>query len=269
MIRFRPTARFLHALCFLACATAHAQTPAIEFTPQIPAGEGAGPGALNFSYGREELSNDSPDWTETILKYQHRFGKRHFLEGGIAQTERFDLDDTRFMALYGVPLNAALTATVLAEYSDTHRVLPETLFEGVLQYEFAQAWLLHGGARTTRYDDVRVNQGFLMLEHYFGNFSASVAWRPARAFGITAHSYEFRAAYYYSDKSSVVFSFAEGEEATNVGTGVVIADVRSYAVFGRHAWEPGPWALRYGWNYVEQGDFYDRRGLTLGIEYAF
>ncbi|HKY02872.1 MAG TPA: YaiO family outer membrane beta-barrel protein, partial [Burkholderiales bacterium] len=145
----------------------------------------------------------------------------------------------------------------------------ETLFDGVLQYEIARAWLVHGGARTTRYDDVRVNQGLLMLEHYFGNFSALVAWRPSRAFSVTAHSYELRGAYYYTDTSSVVFSFADGEEATNVGTGVVIADVRSYALIGKHDLEPGRWALRYALSYVKQGDFYNRRGLTLGVEYNF
>jgi YaiO family outer membrane protein len=137
-----------------------------------------------------------------------------------------------------------------------------------VQYEFAPAWLLHGGARSTRYDETRVNQGLLMLEHYVGPFSWAAGWRPTRAFGTTAHNGELRASYYYGDAGSVGLILAAGREATSIGETVTLASMRSVALVGRHRLQRN-WTLTYSAGHTRQGDFYTRNGLSLGIQYAF
>ena len=224
--------------------------------------------SVGFSTGVEQLSNNSPDWRESVVLLRHQSAPRQQFETTLTRTERFDLRDTRLALGYSHPITEKLVGTVDANASDTHRVLPRNAFGGTLQYEFAPAWLVHGGARTTRYDDVRVNQGLLLVERYVGAISFAAGLRPARAFGTTAHSGELRAAWYYSDRNSVSLILAAGEEATSVGSDVVLADVRSAVITGLHALNRN-WALTYAVGHTRQGDFYTRNGVSVGVQYTF
>ncbi|HWU97548.1 MAG TPA: YaiO family outer membrane beta-barrel protein [Oxalicibacterium sp.] len=217
---------------------------------------------------RERLSNDSPDWTDSAVSIRRDLGVRHLVEATLVETERFDLSDTQINALYSFPVNAALTATLEGNTSPTHRVLAKNAFGGTLQYEFAPAWLLHGGGKSTRYDDVRVNQGVLMLEHYFSSYSWLVGWRPTRAFGTTAHAVEARGAYYYGDKNSATILIAAGKEAASIGTDVTLTSVRSLVLIGRH-WLDKDWAFNYSIGHTRQGDLYERNGIDIGVQYNF
>jgi hypothetical protein len=50
---------------------------------------------------------------------------------------------------------------------------------------------------------------------------------------------------------------------------VALEHVRSLALVGKHTLGAGPWALRWGLHHVRQGDFYTRRGATLGVQRDF
>ena len=92
------------------------------------------------------------------------------------------LDDTQIDLAHTRPLGERVVATLQASASPTERVLPSRSLGANLQYEFAPAWLLHGGLRHTRYPSTEVNRLNLMLERYVGNFSASLAWATPEAF---------------------------------------------------------------------------------------
>jgi YaiO family outer membrane protein len=219
-------------------------------------------------FSHDHLNNGSPAWSETAVRISQSLAPRRLVDVAVTTTERFDLRDRQIGAAYVAPLSGALTATLEANASSTHRVLARNAFGATLQYEFAPAWLLHAGARTTSYDTVRVNQSLLMLEHYFSDFSWALAWRPARAFDTTAHSAEIRASYYYGDKSSVGIIVAGGKEAASIGSVVTLTDLRSGALVGRH-WLNRDWALNYALGSTRQGNFYVRNGISLGVQYAF
>jgi YaiO family outer membrane protein len=216
----------------------------------------------------ENLSGTQPNWHDFGVRLNKNFGSRHILDASITQTRRFDLSDTQFSGMYSLPISTKLTGSFGGNLSPTHRVLPKYSLGGTLQYEVARGWLTHGGLKTTEFNNVRVNQGLLMLEHYFSNFSVAVAFRPSRAFGSTANSTELRGGYYYNDQNSVSLSLSEGSEATSVGTGVVLADVQTIAVFGRH-WLTRNWSANYAVGHTRQGDFYTRNGVSVGVDYAF
>ncbi|GIZ53733.1 YaiO family outer membrane beta-barrel protein [Noviherbaspirillum aridicola] len=224
--------------------------------------------SIGLRAGVERLSSDSPDWQERSLHLSHAFGKRHLLDAAATRTERFGLDDNQFALGYAVPLTERLTATLDANVSDTHRVLARHAYGGVLQYEFAPAWLVHGGVRSTRYNDVRVNQGLLMLERYVGAFSWALGWRPARAFRTTAHGIELRGGYYYGERNSAALILAGGKEAASIGGEVVLTTLRSVALTGRH-WISDDWAVNWSAGRTRQGDFYSRNGINLGLQYTF
>ena len=215
------------------------------------------------------LSNDTPDWRAQSARITYKHGPRDVREVTLTRTSRFGLTDQQIGGVYSMPSGDRLTATLAANFSPSHRVLARHGVDASLQYEFAPAWLLHGGLGNNRYDQVNVNQGRLALEHYFSSFSVVAAWRPVRAFGVDTASSEFRANYYYADHSFVGVSVSHGREATFVNAGsVVLANVRSAALTGRHEL-PRHWAIRYALTHTRQGDFHSRDGVQLGVEYRF
>ncbi|MFC5462124.1 YaiO family outer membrane beta-barrel protein [Massilia niabensis] len=220
------------------------------------------------SAASEQLSNGSPGWREVGVGMQLRYGPRQVLDLAGADVHRFGLHDSQFAASYSLPLSNVLTATVEGNASATHRVLARHAFGAALQFEFAPAWLLHGGARTSKYDSGTVNGFQVALEHYFSSWSVLLGWRPTRAFGETVHSAELRANHYYGERNAIGLIAAGGEEAASVPGGVVLTDVRSLALTGRH-WVNPRWALTWGASYARQGSLYTRKGLNAGVQYVF
>lgn len=223
---------------------------------------------IGVGVGREQLSNNSPDWHEHTLQLQHKFEKRHVAGLELSDIERFGMRDSRLGISYTQPLNGQLTATVDAALSPTHRTIAKNALGAALQIEFAPAWLLHLGGRTTRYAAATVNQAIFGLEHYFTDFSWAATLRPARAFGETAVSGDIRGSYYYGDRSSISLIAAAGDEATSIGNRVTLAQVQTIALTGRH-WLDRRWAVTYGANHTRHGGFYTRSGINLGLQYAF
>lgn len=241
---------------------------ALALGPAAAFGEPVTPG-LELSTGRQQLSNSSPDWTEHAARLSLRRGTREFTELGLVQTERFGLRDDQLTGVFVRPLDERLTATLDASLSPTRRVLARHHLGGSLQYEFAPAWLVHGGLRHTRYESNVVNQGHLMLEHYVGNFGWLAAWRPVHTQGRDTASLELRGSYYYGERSAASLSLSDGREAVLVGGGDVrLADVRAAVISGRH-WLRPDWALNYEWGVTHQGDFYTRRGWRIGVQHLF
>jgi len=235
--------------------------------------DAAAPGSptMQVELGAEtsSLSNGSPDWRETSLRLTSQPEKRSVRSLGLRQSSRFGLDDHEISGQLTTPLSDRLTATVGGSLSPTHRVLPRQGLEGALQYEFAPAWLMQGGLSNRRYDTTHVDQATLMLEHYFSSFSASFAWKPVRASGVSSSSTEVRTSYYYSDASFTGLIFSKGQEATTIAPSlVVLADVRSTAWWGRH-WLTRQWAVNYALTHTRQGNFYNRNSVRIGAEYAF
>lgn len=223
---------------------------------------------VGVSGSYERLTGNQPNWHDYSLRLNKNFGSRRIFDAAITEARRFGRSDTQFSGMYSSPISPKLSGSIEGNVSPTHRVLARYGVGGTLQYELARGWLAHGGLKTTSFNDVRVNQGLLMLEHYFSNFSLALALRPSHAFGSTANSTELRGGYYYGDRNSVSLSLSGGREATNIGTGVVLTDVRTIAVFGRH-WLNRNWSANYAIGHTRQGDFYSKNGITLGIDYTF
>lgn len=224
---------------------------------------------IELSADSSRLSNGTPDWRETTLRLTRKLSRQSARTIELTQTNRFGLDDQEISGLLSTPLSDKLTATVSGSISPTHRVLARQRVEGSLQYEFAPAWLVHGGLGHRRYDTVRVDQANLMLEHYFSSFSVSAAWKPVRASGVSSESAELRFSYYYGDANFAGLIVSNGQEATSITPStVVLADVRAIALLGRH-WLTRQWAMNYALTRAQQGNFYTRNSVRLGAEYAF
>ena len=232
----------------------------------------AEPGARNttisVSGAGETLGDGVSGWREKALRVRRDFAPRTLAELGVSSTRRFGLADTQVSGAAVWPMGAKWTASVDASYSRTHRILPRNAFGTTLQYEFRRGWLLRGGGKTTRYDEARVNQAALAVEHYFKDYGVTVSWLPTHVFGVTANSYAVQGVWYYGERDAVSLTLATGREANNVGGGVVLGQVHSAGIGGRHMLSQG-WSANYGANYTKQGDLYTRKGLNLGLAYSY
>jgi YaiO family outer membrane protein len=237
--------------------------------PTLAAAAGFTPSTtLGIEAAHESLDNGSDDWRALTLRARHDMGVRELAELTFGETERFGLRDNQVGVLYSTAIGGALTATVDANASTTHRVLARNAAGASLQYEFARGWLAHGGLRTSDYSTARVNQAHLMIEQYAGAASWSLAWRPTRAFSTTAHSAELRGAWYYGERNSVGLSYARGKEAASTPFAVTLTDVRAFALTGRHALAPH-WTVNYAFANTRNTGLYTRKGISVGLARTF
>lgn len=216
-----------------------------------------------------DLSRGHRDWSEVSVRYVRLGAPRESTELAVTGTSRFGLKDSQLDVVHTAPLSPSLVASVQASHSPTARVLPGRSAGGSLQYEFAPAWLVHGGFRHTHYESTDVNRLNVVLERYAGPFSASVAWSPVRTLGTRSDLVELRGTWYHSEGGSIGLIASRGDEATQLGGGVVaLADVRSLALVGRHRLGPD-YGLNYALSRTRQGRFYTRTGVSLGVQRDF
>ncbi len=249
------------AICLLVLAggsvPAHAQGTALPRTE------------VGLSTERSDLDRGNEDWTEHSLRLQRSHGARDVSALVLTRTSRFGLDDTQVELSHERALSPAWVAGLALTVSPTHRVLPRTGLAGRLQYEFAPAWLLHLGARHTRYSDSEVDRLDLGLERYVGDFSHALRWSPVRALGRNVQVVEWRSQWYPAEGRSLGLIVAAGDEATELGAGnIALARVRSLALVARWRLD-SDWTLTGSLSRTRQGDFYVRTGVGAGVQRRF
>lgn len=215
------------------------------------------------------LGNSYQDWNELTVGYSRQWNRRELAEIAVSRTHRFGATDSQVEAGYTRPFGPQLTLSAHLALSPTSRVLPRHSAEFGAQYEFMPAWLAHARLRHTAYRATSVDQATLTLERYFGNYSASLAWRTVRALGTRASGLELRGNAFYGDDSYVGLIVSAGDEATPTAPDIVtLADVRAVALVGRHRLQPG-WSAIYALNRTRQGSFYIRTGFSVGVQHDF
>lgn len=234
-------------------------------------GAWAGPASDTLSLRLEtsHLDRGYASWREQGLSWRRGWQDGRGLELGVTATERFGLEDQRLSVDVQQPLSLSVGLALEAAWSPTHRVLAQGTAGARLSWKFAPQWVGYAGARTSRFNETHVHQGTLAVEHYVGAFSLAASWMPTQALGASTASGSLRGDWYYADRSAVGLLLAGGQEATRVGPGtLVLADVRSVALVGRHALSAQR-TLRWGLERTRQGDFHTRTGASVALQHAF
>jgi len=227
--------------------------------------------ALELGYGRESLTNNLSDWTNTYLLGSRKLGERQTFYGGLRETERFGLKDSEAHAGLYFPLGQSWGGIIEGSYSPTHEVLPQRSVYGYLQKNFRGGWGLGLGLRHNEYTATANNVASLLAERYWGNFRGAYTLYSGRPEGASsAASHRMQLSYYYGDRSTIGMSYANGREVENVGLprGVISTDVQSWSVSGQHWFTPSL-AITYDLIQHEQGTLYRRQGLQLGLRRSF
>jgi len=218
--------------------------------------------------GGDWLSEGRAGWRNESV-----FIDRKWADGAVGgvrvnTTQRFGLNDSQVEGYYSLPLTQLLRIGVDAQVSPTHKVLAKHGLGASAQYEFAKAWLAHTSVRQLRYDSVTVDQLSAGVEHYFGNWGAYAGIVNSHAYGADTQTYIGRLSRYYGERDRVNLIIASGREPVNIAGVVTTSDVNSATVTGRH-WLSKTVAIDYSAGITRQGDFYTRRGGSLGLTIAF
>jgi len=224
--------------------------------------------SVEFSREHQSLSNGYPAWNEHTLRLARSRKQEMHSEVSWTSARRFGLQNEQYAAQYGQALDQQLYATVGASYSPEHELLPQHSVEGMLQYQFAPGWLIHGGWKSMHYDAGSVGQGTLILEQYVAAFSWALAWRPTWALGTRTYSRELRLSYYPGDQDSATLSLSSGQAILAAGSTLLLVDVQSAALIGRH-WFNSRWSASYGLNSTHVSNLYTRTGIRAGVQYVF
>lgn len=229
------------------------------------------PNQIEAGFCRYSLTNGYADWNSTYLDAAHKFGEHHSVYGQVQQAGRFNLVDREISGGYYHPLSPNWTAQIEASASPEHHFLPQNSLYGKLQVSLGDGWDVQAGMRHSAYTLASANTGVLTGERYWGNFRAAYRLYLTRLQGSsTAASHMGQLAYYYSRESSLTLTVVRGRQGESLGPGlgVLLLDVRSVSVTGRH-WLNAAWALSFEAISESQGSLYTRRGISLGLRHAF
>lgn len=223
--------------------------------------------ALELGHAVETLSPDSPDWTDTELRYRDVLAPRKVLLARATRSSRFDLDDTTVAAGAYWPLGAADTVFVEAGYSPTHRVLARSSTQAAWARQWGGGWGTQLGARHLGYAATDVTIGELMLERYVGAFRFAYSYHPSRSSSAgSAAGHRAQAGYYYGSFSSVQLTLAAGDEVDKPSAAAAVApvDVRAVALFGLQQLGCN-WGVGWSLGYTENRGAADGERVAAGL----
>ncbi len=134
-----------------------------------------------------------------------------------------------------------------------------------------QDWSLGLRLRHASYATVDVDTLAPSVEKYLEALSIGYTLNIAKTSDISSSSFGhlLHVAREYGDANNIALVVGVGEEAETVAPGVVlVTDTKSVAMRGLH-WVSPAWAIRWDTGWYEQGDFYDRYRVRIGLEHRF
>lgn len=225
---------------------------------------------LEAGITRESLDNGYSGWSSQYVEAEKKLAQREALYAMLRKTERFNRQDDEIAASYTRPLNAQWSFLAEGTGSSTHLILPKYAALGQLQYAFGDGWGVHAGLRHTEYEASSVNLGMFTAERYVGDYRfAYTLYAAYPAAAGASSSQRAQVNRYYAGKSWAGLALSGGQELENLGGGQVQkSDVQSVVFNGRH-WLDTNWALSYEMLVHQQGAFYTRQGIRLGLRRQF
>ena len=218
----------------------------------------------------EELNRNYSSWRSTYLEIKSGDSPRRFILLNGRQTRRFSLTDKELAGIISLPLGAKYTAAIEGSASSTHEVLPEKSITGRLSRTLGKGWLAGISAGKRVYDKSDVELGSMGIEYYFSFYRLAYTLYSSKVEkGGTNYSHSIGFDYYYAKKSSAGIRLSTGKESENLdGTNIISTRVKSAALVSRY-WLNDHWGITCSATYHQQGNYYDRYGLLLGIRYSY
>lgn len=233
------------------------------------------PNEAEMGFSHDALNKGYANWDSSYLDGSHQFGERHSIYGELREARRYNLTDREISGGYYHPLADTWTALLGASVSPDHHVLPKDSLLVQLQKALDGGWDVQAGLRRSLYNPsataIATDIMALTGERYWGNYRAAYTLYLGKLQGSgTAPSHALQLSYYYADHSYCTLGGAKGRQAESLGSGlgVLLTEVSSTSLSGRHWLNPG-WGLSYEAIVEHQGNLYTRKGIRLGLRHAF
>ena len=228
------------------------------------------PSQLEAGYSYEKLNNGYANWRSTYLDVNHKLAERHSVYASLRETDRFSLKDSEGLIGVSYPFSPRWTVVMEANASPTHHVLARRSTLGQVQYAFDQGWDVQLGLRHTDYNDAITNLGLLTVERYWKDYRiAYTRYRSVLIGHGVAASHRVQFSWYYDDRSSLGIAWSIGHELENISaTRLLNTSVRAWVLGGYHGLT-NRWGVVYEASYSQQGSFYTRNGIRIGLRHQF
>jgi YaiO family outer membrane protein len=224
--------------------------------------------SLQVDAAYEHLSGGLSPWRTAGVSVQTERDSGGVFRAGVRESVRFSRLDHEVSAGVQRSLTSRLTASLEAELSPSHHVLPQWAALGRMQVRVGGGWVVQEAFQHRSYEAAAVQISSTTVERYLGPYRAAYTLYVAALDGLdTAFSHRADGTVYYGARtSSIGVSISAGEELENVQPiGILRTPVRSLALTGKH-WLTPEWFVAYDTLVHEQGALYQRRrvGLRLG-----
>lgn len=224
---------------------------------------------LELSLRQDWLDSGFDNWRSQRLDYASTQADALGWYGALVREQRFGEWDqgAEFGAVVALDDNWTLQPEV--GYQADPYFLPEWYADLRLQRLLPRGFLGAVSVRRTHYETTRVDRLALAAERYWGSWRAGYTLNVTDVANAgTPIGHDLSLDYYYSGLSYAGLRLTVGEEEAVEEQQLITSDVKALSLQGRH-WLNGRWALSWEVGYHQQGDYYDRQWLQLGLRHAF
>ncbi|SDS28189.1 outer membrane protein, YaiO family [Halopseudomonas xinjiangensis] len=224
---------------------------------------------LEVSLRQDWLDSGFDNWRRQRLDYFSTQAEGIAWYGALLREQRFGEWDegVEAGAVFTLDQNWSLQPEIGYQFSPFF--LPDWYADLRLQRSLAKGFLAAASLRRTEYATSRVERIGLTAERYWD------AWRGSYTLNVsdvsnagTPVGHNASLDYYYAGLSYAGLRLTTGEEEAIEGSQLFTSSVRAMGLQGRHWFEPD-WALSWELGHHEQGDYYTRRWLQIGLRHAF
>lgn len=243
----------------------------VPVTGSAPATSAAAPRRheLELSARQDWLDGGFDNWRNQRLDYVSTQPQGTSWYGALLREQRFGEWDEGVELGAVIPLDANWTLQSEAGYQPSPYFLPRWHADLRLQRRLPDGYLGALSLRRTEYQATRVDRLALSAERYWDNWRASYTLNLADVANAgTPVGHDFALDHYYEGLSYAGVRLTLGEEEAVEEQQVITSDVRAISLQGRH-WLSTRWAVSWAAGYHQQGDYYQRHWLRLGLRHAF
>ncbi len=224
---------------------------------------------LELSVRQDWLDNGFDDWRRQRLDYFSTQAEGIAWYGALLREQRFGEWDEGLEAgaVFALDQNWSLQPEIGYQFSPFF--LPDWYADVRFQRSLAKGFLAAASLRRTEYATNHVDRLALTGERYWDAWRASYTANVSDVSNAgTPVGHNVSLDYYYAGLSYAGLRLTTGEEEAVEGSQLFTSSVRAIGLQGRH-WFESDWAISWEIGHHEQGDYYTRRWLQIGLRHAF
>lgn len=224
---------------------------------------------LELSARQDWLDSGFDNWRSQRLDYASTQPEGPGWYGALLREQRFGEWDEGVELGAVLPLDRNWTLQPEIGYQPSPYFLPQWHADLRLQRRLPQGFLGAVSVRRTEYETTRVDRLALGIERYWDNWRAGYTLNVTDVANAgTPIGHDLALDYYYAGLSYAGLRLTVGEEEAVEEQRLITSDVRAVSLQGRH-WFARRWAVSWEFGHHQQGDYYDRNWLQLGLRHAF